>query len=114
MIWRLIRATCEEFGELYWEASGEHGLATALETKPDVVILDIGLPRMDGWGVLTGIREDPATRYTPVLVLTAHADGASREKAKKGEASAFMTKPFRPRDLRTALAVLLEVPITDA
>jgi CheY-like chemotaxis protein len=107
VIWRLIRATLEDFGELSWEADGISGLETVRRTLPDLVILDIGLPQMDGWGVLAGMRGDESTRRIPVLVLTAHADGASREKARTGGANAFMTKPFRPSDLRSTISLLI-------
>jgi DNA-binding response OmpR family regulator len=71
------------------------------------VILDIGLPQMDGWGVLAGMRGNEPTSRIPVLVLTAHADAASRDKARNGGANAFMTKPFRPSDLRSTISLLI-------
>jgi CheY-like chemotaxis protein len=71
------------------------------------LILDVGLPRMDGWQVLDRIRADLRTRNLKVLVLTAHAQEETRERADRGGADAFITKPFRPDDLRAAAEALL-------
>ncbi|MDH4119835.1 MAG: response regulator [Acidimicrobiia bacterium] len=108
VIWRLIRASCEDMGTFEWEADGVTGLSAVRRVMPDLVILDIGLPNLDGWGVLAGIRTNRDTATIPVLVLTAHADSASREKARTGGAQAFMTKPFRPSDLRTTIGLILD------
>jgi two-component system, chemotaxis family, chemotaxis protein CheY len=110
VIWRLIRASCQDLAEFDWEADGVSGLDAVKNSRPDLVILDIGLPLLDGWGVLAGMRADERTRNVPVLVLTAHADTASREKARTGGAQAFMTKPFRPNDLRSTIGLLLPKP----
>ena len=108
VIWRLIRASCDGIAEFSWEADGGGGLSAVRRQAPDLVILDIGLPVMDGWAVLAGMRGEPITAGIPVLVLTAHADSASREKARSGGAQAFMTKPFRPNDLRSTIDILLK------
>ena len=62
---------------------------------------------MDGWTVLERIREDERTQDLKVLVLTAHAQEETRERADKGGADAFITKPFRPDDLRRVAMELL-------
>ena len=88
---------------------GPSGLEAALESPPDLLILDVGLPKMDGWQVLEGIRSDIRTRNLKVLVLTAHAQEETRERADRGGANAFITKPFRPDDLRAvAMSMLTE------
>ncbi|MGF1666470.1 MAG: response regulator [Acidimicrobiia bacterium] len=110
VIWRLIRASCQDLAEFAWQADGVSGLDAVTKSPPDLVILDIGLPLLDGWGVLAGMRAEELTRNVPVLVLTAHADTASREKARTGGAQAFMTKPFRPNDLRSTIGLLLIKP----
>jgi CheY-like chemotaxis protein len=63
---------------------------------------------MDGWEVLERIRSDERTRTMKVLVLTAHAQEETRERADRGGADAFLTKPFRPDDLRAVALRLLE------
>ena len=74
---------------------------------PDLVVLDIGLPGMNGWQVLEAIRSRPATRDIPIVVLTAHAEGDSRRRADQCGADAFITKPFQPNDFRQAILDLI-------
>jgi CheY-like chemotaxis protein len=86
---------------------GPSGLQAALDDPPDLLILDVGLPHMDGWEVLARIRADERTRGLKVMVLTAHAQEETREKADRGGADAFVTKPFRPEELRRVASELL-------
>ncbi len=86
---------------------GRTGLEATLARPPDLVLLDIGLPELDGWGVLQGLRGNLATRTLPVLVLTAHAQEEIRRRAEGGGADDFMVKPFRPEQLRRAVRDLL-------
>lgn len=88
-------------------ADGPSGLEAALQDPPDLLILDVGLPKMDGWQVLDKIRSDIRTRSLKVLVLTAHAQEETRRRADRGGADAFITKPFRPDDLRKVAVGLL-------
>jgi CheY-like chemotaxis protein len=88
-------------------SDGAQGLEAANETDPDVVVLDIGLPGLDGWEVLAQLRLDEGTAHLKVLVLTAHAQPEMADKAAQGGADAFMTKPFRPSDLREQVEKLL-------
>ena len=91
---------------------GPAGLAAAQSEHPDLLVLDIGLPEMDGWQVLDRLRSDPATRHLAVLVLTAHAEEESRRRATEGGADAFVTKPFQPNDFRQeVLALLARQPV---
>ncbi|OFW66146.1 MAG: hypothetical protein A2Z12_02630 [Actinobacteria bacterium RBG_16_68_21] len=108
VIQRLISVCLRPAGlEVETRSDGPTGLEAALTTHPDLVILDVGLPRMDGWEVLERIRSDPRTRSMKVLVLTAHAQEETRERADRGGADAFLTKPFRPDDLRGVALQLL-------
>jgi len=93
---------------------GLSGLQAALENPPDLLILDVGLPRLDGWDVLARIRGDVRTRNLKVLVLTAHAQEETKERADSGGADAFVTKPFRPEELRRAAMTLLGIHQTEA
>lgn len=101
VIQRLISVCLRPAGlEVDTCSDGPSGLQSALTNPPDLMILDVGLPKMDGWEVLERIRSDPRTRSLKVLVLTAHAQEETRERADRGGADAFLTKPFRPDDLR--------------
>jgi CheY-like chemotaxis protein len=111
VIQRLITVCLRPAGvEVETRADGPSGLEAALEMVPDLVILDVGLPRMDGWEVLEQIRTDSRTKHVKVLVLTAHAQEETRERADRGGADAFLTKPFRPDDLRGVALNLLASP----
>ncbi len=109
VIQRLISVCLRPAGfDVDTRADGPSGLQAALTDPPDLLILDVGLPRMDGWQVLERIRSDPATASLRVLVLTAHAQEETRQRADQGGADAFITKPFRPDDLRRVATQLLE------
>lgn len=86
---------------------GITGLEQINETQPTVVVLDIGLPGLDGWEVLSRLRANPDSAEVKVLVLTAHAQPEMADRAAQGGADAFMTKPFRPIDLRIQVEKLL-------
>lgn len=86
---------------------GISGLDQIDTAEPEVVVLDIGLPGLDGWEVLSRLRENPESAGVKVLVLTAHAQPEMADRAAKGGADAFMTKPFRPIDLRVQVEKLL-------
>lgn len=101
VIQRLIAVCLRPAGmEIETRADGPSGLEAAIANRPDLLILDVGLPKLDGWQVLEQIRSDPRTRDLKVLVLTAHAQEENRERADRGGADAFVAKPFRPDDLR--------------
>jgi len=93
--------------EVVMREDGPTGLSAAITEKPDLLVLDIGLPEMDGWEVLDRLRSDPRTKELPVLVLTAHAEEESRRRADEGGADAFVTKPFQPNDFRQEVLNLL-------
>jgi len=94
--------------EIITRDDGRTGLTAVSSESPDLVVLDIGLPGMDGWEVLDRIRKDPTTKSIPVVVLTAHAEEESRRRANEGGADAFVTKPFQPNDFRSTVLSLLE------
>ena len=95
--------------ELIARADGPSGLEAVREEAPDLLVLDIGLPGMDGWEVLRELRADEATSSLPVVVLTAHAEEESRRRAHEGGADAFITKPFHPQAFRSSVAEFLGI-----
>ena len=115
VIQRLINVCLRPAGvKVETRSDGPSGLEAALSDPPSLLILDVGLPMMDGWEVLERIRDDDRTRDLKVLVLTAHAQEETRERADRGGADAFLTKPFRPDDLRAVALSLIHDPASVA
>lgn len=75
-------------------ADGNRALEAVLATPPDVMVLDVMLPGLDGYAVLRALRADGRTAALPVLVLTAKGQREDRETAEEAGASRFVTKPF--------------------
>jgi CheY-like chemotaxis protein len=93
--------------ELQAAEDGIRGLDAARSELPDIIVLDVGLPGIDGWEVLRHLRSGEDTKDIKVLVLTAHAQPEIAEQAVQGGADDFMTKPFRPVELRERIEKLL-------
>ncbi len=78
---------------------GEAGVATAREARPDLVIMDIQLPRLSGLDATRQLRADPVTAAIPVIVITSFALAGDEAKARDAGASAYLAKPYSPREL---------------
>jgi two-component system cell cycle response regulator DivK len=82
----------DEFEVLVAE-DGEKGVATAIEYKPALILMDLDLPVIDGWEATRRLKADPATQAIPVIALSAHALAGSREQALEAGCDEFDTKP---------------------
>ncbi len=82
---------------------GVHGLEVLQAASPDIVITDINMPRMDGFGFIEGMRADPNHKATPVLVLTTESDAAKKQRAREAGATGWIVKPFDPAKLVDAV-----------
>lgn len=82
---------------------GVDGLETLAAEGADVVITDINMPRLDGFGFIEGVRSDPKHRSTPILVLTTESDPAKKERARQAGATGWIVKPFNPEKLVDAV-----------
>lgn len=80
--------------------NGEDGLAMALEDPPDLILMDVSLPVMDGLTCTRRMRETDVLREVPIVALTAHCMVGDREKALDAGCTDFMAKPFRFAQLR--------------
>ncbi len=78
---------------------GEAGVATAREARPDLVIMDIQLPKLSGLDATRQLRADPVTAAIPVIVITSFALAGDEAKARDAGASAYLAKPYSPREL---------------
>jgi len=90
-------------------ADGAEALSAVDRLSPDAVVLDLNLPVLDGYDVLSRLRTRSTSATLPVLVLTANGDEASEVRALKMGANEFLTKPFRPRALGARLKLLLSL-----
>jgi two-component system, cell cycle response regulator DivK len=79
--------------EILVATDGSEGLAEATRHLPDLIIMDMSLPVLDGWESTRALKEQPATRSIPVLALTAHAMAGERERALEAGCDDYDTKP---------------------
>jgi PAS domain S-box-containing protein len=90
-------------------ADGEAALATAHRSRPDLVLSDVMMPRLDGYGLLAAIRADESLRSTPVLLLSARAGEEARIEGLDAGADDYVVKPFSARELLARVGALLEL-----
>jgi CheY-like chemotaxis protein len=102
----ILRPLCLEVAEA---PDGTTALAAVRIMRPDLVILDITMPGMDGFAVLNELRHDPDYARTPVLAVTANAMPGERSKALEAGFSDFLTKPVRSAELRRRVEAFLNV-----
>lgn len=96
----LLRASLEGRGYRLIEADdGPSALQSAQSELPDLILLDIALPGLNGLEVCHRLKDDPATATTPVLLLTGYVDQTNREAAERAGAQGFIAKPFSPAAL---------------
>jgi CheY-like chemotaxis protein len=101
----LIRISLDGPYEFVEADDGEESLELARRVRPDVVILDMMMPRRTGLEVLSALRQEEELADTPVIVLTAQP--ATREQALEGGADVVMVKPFEPGEIAAAVEELL-------
>ena len=92
-------------------AGGREGVEKAQDQQPDVILLDMMMPSMDGWATLAALRSQPGTAMIPVIFLTAKAVGAEVERIRLLGAAGVLTKPFDPRTLSKDLRALISQPL---
>lgn len=93
--------------ELLVARDGVEGLEMARRERPELILMDLNLPGMDGWDATRELKADPATRPIPVIALTAHAMTGAREQALAAGCDDFDTKPLDFERLMTKITVLL-------
>ena len=78
---------------------GEAGVAKALETRPDLILMDIQLPKISGLEAMRRVRAEPSMAAMPIIAITSFALSGDDQKAKEAGATAYIAKPYSPRDL---------------
>jgi CheY-like chemotaxis protein len=86
---------------------GEQAIAIGRSVRPDIILMDLGLPRVDGWEATRRLKADPTTRRIPIIVLSAHAMVTDRDKALQAGGDEFDTKPIRFKPLLEKIETLL-------
>jgi DNA-binding response OmpR family regulator len=104
----LCRVNLEAEGMTVLEAGdGPSGLETARAAEPDVILLDVMMPGLDGWGVAEALLEDERTQQVPIIFLTARAEFRDRARGLDIGGVDYITKPFNPVELAPLVRGLL-------
>jgi CheY-like chemotaxis protein len=93
--------------EVVIAVDGQAGVDMASSTSPDIILMDLSLPVMDGWEATRHIKADPATQGIPVIALTAHAMAGDEEKAREAGCNDYDTKPINLNRLLDKIGNLL-------
>ena len=100
----LLKRTKYQLIEAY---DGEAGVAKALEARPDLILMDIQLPKISGIEATRRLRAEAATAKTPIVAITSFALSGDDQKAKDAGATAYLAKPYSPIDLLKLIRSLL-------
>jgi len=87
---------------------GEQGVKVAETEKPDLILMDLSLPKMDGWTATRTIKANPDIKHIPIIALTAHAMVGDRERALEAGCNDYISKPINLRELASKLTQLLK------
>ena len=88
--------------------NGEEALATIAKQRPDLILMDIQLPTMDGYTAASRIKADPALRSIPIIAVTSYALSGEEKKARGAGYDDYVPKPFRPRQLLARIRHFLQ------
>jgi two-component system chemotaxis response regulator CheY len=99
----LLQALITAGFEVLQAEDGMMGLEVLQQKMPDAIITDINMPRLDGFGLIEGVRRQEAYRAIPILVLSTENDGEKKDRARRAGATGWIVKPFDPVKLVTAI-----------
>lgn len=103
----LVIQLLEDDYEVTAAFDGAAGIDAALQLRPDLVLMDLSLPVLDGWEATRRLRADPSIAGTPVIALSAHASAADIQRALDAGCDAYVTKPIDEQVLLREIARLL-------
>ncbi len=111
-IQKVIRMSLKFRGvrEVVLADNGEECLAIVAQVRPDVILLDVNMPKLDGYETCRRLKQNPDTRPIPVIFLTARTQKAERAIGMQVGASGYLTKPFDPMTLHDQIVALLRNP----
>jgi two-component system chemotaxis response regulator CheY len=100
----MMRLVLKDLNVLLLEAAdGLEALSKIERQQPDLILLDLFMPRLDGLGLLETIKSNPDINHIPIIVLSAWPTGDNRDRARRAGAADFITKPFEPTQLKKAI-----------
>ena len=104
----IIRQLALRMGVTLLEAvDGEEGVHLARTRRPDLILMDLSLPILDGWAATTQLKADPETRHIPVIALTAHAMAGDEQRARQAGCDGYVAKPIDLIPFRNYLEKIL-------
>jgi two-component system, cell cycle response regulator DivK len=110
---QIVRDLMESAGyDLIEAEDGAAGVAMAVEHRPDLILMDIQLPGMDGYEACRQIKAHPDLRHIPIIAVTSYALSGDEEKGLASGCDGYVAKPFSPRELLAKMNVFLDRPDT--
>ena len=109
---QILRDLLASSGFLMIEAhDGEQALAMARSQRPDLILMDIQLPVVDGYEATRSIKRDPELKHIPVIAVTSYALSGDEERAREAGCDAYVAKPYSTRHLLAKIGQFLEKPL---
>jgi CheY-like chemotaxis protein len=110
----VYRTILEHVGYRVIEArDGEEGVSRARSDDPDIILMDISIPKMDGWEATVRLKDDADTSAIPIIALTAHALEEDRAKAMRAGCDGYLAKPVEPRRVVEEVEKFIGPPTDD-
>ncbi len=107
--YELVRFLLERAGhDSLWARSGREGLELARTEKPDLILMDLSLPEMDGWTATERIKQSPETGAIPIIALTAHTLPGDRKRALDAGCDGYLSKPMNLEQFSETISQALE------
>ncbi|MFH1259374.1 MAG: response regulator [Elusimicrobiota bacterium] len=104
----LIMQILEEEYEVFGAANGREGIELAQKENPDLIIMDLSLPEVDGWEATKRLKADEATKHIPIIALSAHAMSSDEDKAKMVGCDDYLSKPLSEDLLMSKIKIYLK------
>lgn len=90
--------------------TGELAMKSVAERRPDIILMDLSIPGIDGWECTRRLKADPATRSIPIIALTAHAMRGDEERARAAGCDGYLSKPISPKKVVEEVRAFLKLP----
>ena len=105
----IYRTILEHYGyEVMIAADGRSGLRIARDERPDLILMDLSIPFVDGWEATRQLKQDESTSTIPIIALSAHALAEDRERARGAGCDGYLAKPVEPRKVLAEVQRFLE------